>query len=77
MNTTSIAPANISFLSRIAHALAQRIQDWTDAIDATPPTDRHRMGGWEIDVSPSAQAALQIMRARRAQHEAGSTAPAM
>jgi hypothetical protein len=76
MNITSIAPANISLFSRIARAFAQRMQDWADAIDAGELTDRHRMGAWEINGSPSAQAALQVMRARSAQHDAGITAPA-
>lgn len=75
MNITSIAPANISLFSRIARAFAQRMQDWTDAIDAAELTDRHCMGAWEINVSPSAQAALQVMRARSA-HDAGLRASA-
>lgn len=70
MNTTSIAPENISLFDRMAHAFAQRVQAWSDAIDAAPPVDRHRMGAWETDISPCAQAALQVMRARATRRDA-------
>ena len=76
MNIISIAPANISLPSRIAHALAQRMQAWTDAIDAVPPSYRHRMGAWEIGASPSLQAALHAMRAQAAQHGAAPSTSA-
>lgn len=62
MNTTSIATESIGLGSRIARALAQRIQRWSEAIDAAPPRHHHRMGSWETIISPSAQAATHLMQ---------------
>lgn len=44
-------------IARYAHNLAERI-------DAQPPmVTSHRMGAWEVSVSPAARHAVKVMRA--------------
>ncbi len=45
-------------IARYAHNLAERI-------DAQPPMTGHRMGAWEVSVSPAARHAVKTMRAAK------------
>lgn len=74
MNASTL-PRPIHYLNMFAGAVARRVDAWTERIDAEPVVLRHRMGEWEVNVSPAAQAALHVMREREQGGKAQSLLP--
>lgn len=73
MTTDTLAHAHAALAAlavRIASGIVRHARRLSERIDAQPPDSSHRMGAWEISVSPAAQRAVKAMqRAAAAQKE--------